>query len=220
MSRALVIRGADFAENAVAQVSINLPYDAEVSYLQGDGTAYIDSGIHATSDTQFEVELNLSNVSSQNIGILGGRTDAYVGNVVVYLDGVSNTKAWNWRYGAEIHAVTYRGEGDYLVSNKAEARTLVVTGAKTDSYSNSAATFTGGSTIAIFGWNKNNGTIDAVAGTTSLKLKSCKIYQGGNLVRNFIPVRVGTEGFLYDKVSREFFGNAAESGAFVVGPDK
>lgn len=219
MSKALVIKGADFEENAVARVSVILPYDAEVEYLQGDGTAYIDSGVNATSNTRFEVNINLGTPTA-NVGILGGRIETYEGNLVVYLDGVSNTKTWNWRYGAEIKTVTYRGTGDYLISNTAEARTLVVVGSQTDSYSCAADTFTGGASITIFGWNKNNGTIDAVAGTTVLKIKSLKIYNGTTLVRNFVPVRVESVGYLYDKVSRTLFGNAAGSGAFVVGPDK
>lgn len=40
----------------------------------------------------------------------------------------------------------------------------------------------------------------------------------GNLVRDFIPVRVGSTGYLLDRVSGQLFGNAG-TGDFVCGPD-
>ena len=47
---------------------------------------------------------------------------------------------------------------------------------------------------------------------------SSKIYQLGVLVRDFIPVRKGTVGYLYDRVSGKLFGNAG-TGAFTYGND-
>lgn len=35
---------------------------------------------------------------------------------------------------------------------------------------------------------------------------------------DFIPVRIGTKGYLYDKVSKRLFGNAG-TGSFTLGPD-
>jgi hypothetical protein len=39
------------------------------------------------------------------------------------------------------------------------------------------------------------------------------------LVRDFIPVRVGTTGYMYDKVSGQLFGNSG-TGEFILGADK
>ena len=44
----------------------------------------------------------------------------------------------------------------------------------------------------------------------------CIFYTGS---RNLIPVRKGTVGYLYDKVSGQLFGNANSTGAFTLGPD-
>lgn len=38
------------------------------------------------------------------------------------------------------------------------------------------------------------------------------------LVRDFIPVRIDTTGYLYDNVSKQLFGNSG-TGDFVLGPD-
>ena len=58
---------------------------------------------------------------------------------------------------------------------------------------------------------------------TASKVYSLKMWQGGTLVRDIAPVRVGSGssavGYLYDRVSGELFGNAG-MGAFVLGPDK
>ena len=53
----------------------------------------------------------------------------------------------------------------------------------------------------------------------SARLYSCTISDGTTLVRDFIPVRIGQTGYLYDSVSGQLFGNAG-SGNFTVGPDK
>ena len=51
------------------------------------------------------------------------------------------------------------------------------------------------------------------------RLMFCKIYQNNVLVRDYIPVRKGMVGYLYDRVSGKLFGNAG-TGDFVLGPDK
>ncbi len=220
MSKALVIRGADFSENAVAQVGIELPYDAEVSYLQGDGAAYIKTGIYADANTRFEVAVNIQNPSG-NLNIIGSRISTNEGNLIAYYGwgATAADKAWNWRYGTELLGLDHSGAtGDFLVSNVSAANILAVSGASSGSVSASSASFSG-KEMYLFVWNKGDDSPGTIAGS-ALKIKSCKIYQGQNLVRNYIPVRVGQVGYLYDRVSRTLFGNAASSGAFTVGADK
>ena len=45
-----------------------------------------------------------------------------------------------------------------------------------------------------------------------------KIYDGDTLMRDFVPVRVGSTGYMYDKVSGQLFGNAG-TGDFILGND-
>ena len=51
------------------------------------------------------------------------------------------------------------------------------------------------------------------------EIYACQIYEGDTLVRDFIPVRKGTTGYMYDKVSGNLFGNSG-TGDFVLGNDK
>lgn len=50
------------------------------------------------------------------------------------------------------------------------------------------------------------------------RIKQSKIYISNVLVRDFIPVRVGSVGYLYDRVSKRLFGNKG-TGNFVLGQD-
>lgn len=50
------------------------------------------------------------------------------------------------------------------------------------------------------------------------RIYSCKIYEDSVLVRDMIPVRVGTTGYMYDKVSEQLFDNKG-TGSFVLGND-
>jgi hypothetical protein len=53
-----------------------------------------------------------------------------------------------------------------------------------------------------------------------LRLYYAKIRDANNvMVRDFIPVRVGQVGYLYDRVSGQLFGKYG-TGDFIVGPDK
>ena len=68
----------------------------------------------------------------------------------------------------------------------------------------------------LFGATDYNG--DALLRTTPIKIYYFKIYDNGVLVRDFIPVRVGTTGYMYDSVSGRLFGNDG-TGDFIVGAD-
>jgi hypothetical protein len=50
------------------------------------------------------------------------------------------------------------------------------------------------------------------------KIHNCQIFRNGVLLRDFVSVRVGQKGYLYDRVSRQLFGNAG-TGDFIIGND-
>ena len=53
---------------------------------------------------------------------------------------------------------------------------------------------------------------------TECQLAKLEIWQNGNLIRNYISVRVGTEGALMDTLTRRIYRNAG-TGAFTYGND-
>jgi len=53
---------------------------------------------------------------------------------------------------------------------------------------------------------------------SKIRCYSVVVKRSGNVIHDFIPVRIGTTGYLYDTVSGELFGNAG-IGDFTLGPD-
>lgn len=54
---------------------------------------------------------------------------------------------------------------------------------------------------------------------TGTQVGAFRVYQDNKLVRDFIPVRVGRAGALFDKVDEEFYFNLLD-GNFILGSDK
>ena len=211
MSRALIVKGADFRSNAVAKVDDNLPFDARVEYIQSDGTAYIDTGIKASDNLQFEIKIN---IPAEKVVPFGAQNSSSV-RLSLIVNNSSNQ--FNWRWGTQIVNGTHSEtalSGDLVISNLASENVCSV-----NQYSATAQdnTFAIDYNLFLFGRNSSgtNGEIP-----TGMKLIHAKFYNAGVLVRDYIPVRDGQVGYLYDRVTKTLFGNAAQSGAFVVGSDK
>ena len=51
-----------------------------------------------------------------------------------------------------------------------------------------------------------------------MRCYSVVVRRSGNVIHDFIPVRIGTTGYMYDTISGELFGNAG-TGDFTLGPD-
>lgn len=57
-----------------------------------------------------------------------------------------------------------------------------------------------------------------VSNSLNLRFYYFKVWKGDNMIFDMIPVRIGNEGYFYDKISGNFFGNAG-TGSFILGPD-
>ena len=180
-----------------------LPYDAEVEYLESTGTQYIDTGVVGSSAVDTEIVLALP--AQKIVGALARKP------TIRYHVGRESNGTWSV-YLAESTAFRGPSSDDFVsVEIHPSTGTCIVAGTTTTV---SVATFDTGRNIYLFALNDANGIK-----YTSGKLASCKLYSGGTLVRSFIPVRVGTTGYLFDHVSGQLFGNAG-TGAFTLGPDK
>lgn len=193
-----------------------LPYDAEVEYLESTGTQYVDTGVGATASTQVDVSFSLAQSFQYGntkfvFGCYSGGDKCYYSvaipddshlRVPYYVSGYDNSFT-------NISAST--GVGNVkILSYKPGA--IYMDGALV-----SNVTPLTNNPVDIFIFTRNNDTVDTP--TAGLLIYDVKIYSGSTLVRDFIPVRKGATGYLYDKVSKQLFGNAG-TGAFVLGPDK
>ena len=177
-----------------------LPYDAKVEYIQSDGTAWINPQYTTTSNSIITIVVQLSSLVAQN-RIVGNAT----GYFEIYLNG---SKRWAF---ASNGTVVSSG-----VSANTNKHTLKIDNvAKKGYWDNSsktipqnAATYYGSTYLFSRAGSMN----------CSGKIFSATIYNGSTLVRDYIPVRVGTVGCLYDKVSGTLFYSSGSSD-FTAGPD-
>lgn len=185
-----------------------LPYDAEVEYLQSTGSEYIDTGIVPSSDIRLTIDGQYLVSSGSNL-IHGA---------------MSSSGSTYYRFHIGINSSYFYGgvgtaNGTITTAN-ANRHTFIITGSAKKAYVD-ANSYTGNSSfpsVSIYLFARNtNGT----AGNMHVfKMYSAEVYsysQDKKLL-DLIPVRKGTVGYLYDKVSRELFGNAG-TGSFICGPD-
>ena len=186
-----------------------LPYDAEVEYLESTGTQWINTGIIADENTR--VKATLMTLSTDNKNWFGGQVMHMSGNAGFVFDSYSVNKL-EYIFGnsgwltvdapnivGRIFTVDFGKNGLVIDGN-----TLSIPSYKTFPKQSEP--------IAIF---IRIGGISYIKG----RLYVLQIHQSGVLVRDFISVRVGDVGYLYDRVSGQLFGNSG-TGEFIVGPDK
>jgi hypothetical protein len=186
-----------------------LPYDAEVEYLQSTGNEYIDTGIVPSSDIRFTVDGQYLVSSGSNL-IHGA---------------MSSSGSTYYRFHIGINSNSFYGgigtmNGTITTAN-ANRHTFIITGSVQRAYVDSSY-YTGNSSfpsVSIYLFARNtNGT----AGNMHVfRMYSAEIYSYSydKKLLDLIPVRKGTVGYLYDKVSGQLFGNANSTGAFTYGND-
>lgn len=197
-------------------VSIPLPYDAEVEYLQTDGSAYIDTGVKTTSDVTFDINIYITS-ESFDFWCFGSRISSSSGQMAYMNNGKSwNRKEW-WFAGARITQATKMAEGNHNFNNTANRNVLKIDDRWTLTAND--ATFTTDNNFYLLTTN-NNGTPYTSNIQNGARILPSKLYVSGVLVRDYICVRKDGVGYLYDKVNQTFTGNANTTGAFTYGADK
>lgn len=186
-----------------------LPYDAEVEYLQSDSTAYIDTGISG-GNNYLSVYVKFSISSHINYAPIYGN---YIDDSHNYTRLITSTSS-----GTGITSVNRKGNTSINISlnnihEVVTSQSVVVVDAVSKSTTTGSGT-ANSNNIVLF-----NRSTSPVTRDVGLKVYAFKVWDSGTLVLDFIPVRVGSVGYMYDKVSGELFGSTG-SGNFVVGSDK
>jgi len=206
------------ARNSILQYSKRLPYDAEVEYIESTGTQWIDTGFAFQDD--FAWEICFSGIKSEET-IFGGRT-ASIRTSILYQPyfGISNNTAipiagYNAQSTPFQLSDLRNGTHTVKMSVKTNTATVLVDGNVVYDNVSFSGEYISGVTQALFADNFGNGDIREYS---TAKVYALKMWQNGVLVRYFIPVRKGGVGYMYDRVSKQLFGNQG-SGNFIVGPD-
>lgn len=188
-----------------------LPYDSETEYLQATGPQWIDTGLAPTASMKIEARWKQMEASTTQQRLYGVRENG------VYYDIFIKNGKWQGRFFStkSVATATVAAGEVYALVADAATGTITVNGVTASTGATPATTFTG--TIPIFA-RRVDGTV-STSYESKMQLYSLRIYESGVLVRDFISVRKGTTGYLYDRVSGALFGNAG-TGDFGVGPDK
>lgn len=219
MGKILVIKGADFSEVAVEQVEwSSQDYDARISYLESTGTQYINTGVVAKTGVKVEAKFMVT-ADNNDTAVCGVRYNMRFAPIA--LNQYRGNNAVNFLYGAggntdSINKAVQLSRSEYstvIADSAVGVISLDVNGSITTLNTLTQSVDTGVE-MPLFArsWD---GVIGAFA---KIRLAYCKIWVDNELMRDYIPVRVGSIGYLFDKVSRNKFGNIG-TGAFVLGAD-
>lgn len=191
-----------------------LPYDSEVEYLASDSNAYINSGINGnnyylrfTGHFMYTTHVNYGAIYGNYVSDNHNGTRLILSNASNKLISNLNTKCTTT--GNTIVTCTINVKHSFL----ANWSTVVIDSATTTVQNKTGGTANNGN-VCIF----NRSMTNVISRNIGLKIYDFQIYDNGVLVRDYIPVRVGTIGYMYDKVSGELFGNAGTD-SFTLGPD-
>jgi hypothetical protein len=189
-----------------------LPYDAEIEYLESKKVAsqVIDTGFVPDQDTVIEAVVLLPNFSMNVHFIYGAGTSLGSNCMEVYTwnDITMNVNGHKTLTSTDVptnNFIKLYMSGTriaiYDIDNNLINESLF-----------STRPFTCNTNLVIFGIR--NGTLIGYDTIKSLKVRSENID-----VFDFIPVRIGQVGYLYDKVSKQLFGQG-DTSAYNLGPDK
>ena len=202
----------------MARSGKTLPYDAEVEYLQGDGVARIMLDDRYTTEKKYMgIGITEESYTGRFAGSEYGRKAQYVGatsgsieakfnspgnSIYVSVDGATPYKCYD--YIADGVSVSISLNGNVLSSKETTVKIPYVS-------------------------NTNKMELFAIRSTSSTTIVGtwaglCYYFRlvtvEDETVLDLIPVRKDGVGYMYDRVSGKLYGNAADSGAFILGPDK
>lgn len=220
-----------FSASGVPSVTLTITQDGlpytPLTYIQTDGTAYIDTGIAGTSPISSEVKLLIS--SATNCVMLGKgniNTSSQVTSMLVPLyigsSGSVATFGYRFRYttGAPDISTYIANQTPFIARTRLKAgnQWIGVKVNEEDSWTSLSKT-QGTAPITptnlyLFRTNYSSAPLPCPSGS---RVYYCRIYSDYDittLVFDGIPCQYNGEYGLWDRVTNSFFGNAAGSGAF------
>ena len=197
------------SELVYSSVPAPLPYDAKVDYLEGSGTQYITLPLSVSAGTYMCIE--------GEVTLIYGGTNG--GHIFSAKPTEKQFESKYYNYTSSSRYITLSSTIGNSANNGGWGGTSGVkmtfelsTDGKTinDTFTPLVRNITGAITsLILFGNGSKNYPV---------RFGWIKITVGTTLVYDLIPVRVGTVGYMYDKVNKQLLGNNG-SGNFILGYD-
>lgn len=192
----------------------------EIAYLKSTGTQYIDTGYKPNQNTRIVcvMKTDESVPYGRFFGCVNGTS--YNSTPHLCFDYESN-------YNGTLHVMWGTNGGWVTISNvvgdynkhKYEIDKGAIYRDNTLVYTYTTETWQSPINLAIFNYMKSNGINTDDKEAFRGRVYSFQIYDDDVLIRDFVPVKVEGVGYLYDKVSKQLFGNQG-TGDFICGPEK
>lgn len=191
----------------------SIPYQ-RIEYLKSTGSQRIDTNYVFADNYAFEIELSemIDNTTS-----FGARSSSIRTSVLYYstIDGMTVNMAGYTGSTTPFKLVKSTTKHTIKMSVSQNYGTVWVDGELIYENTWFSGNYISNISQAIFATKYGN---NDYRDFSACKIYNVKMWQNNTLVRNFVPVRIDTTGYLYDIVSGELFGNLGP-GNFVLGPD-
>lgn len=174
----------------------------EISYAESTGTQYIDTGIKATPNTRVVIHFLYTTRRAQD-AIFGTHRD----NHLFYSVYVNSAYKFGRNYNDDTNnsretSVQAQSITEYIVDMDGMEKTLKINNTTINLERRPVKNSFDNLLIMAY----TNRTTGSPAGLSRMRVYSCKVYDDGVLVRDYIPVRDNNDVVcLYDKVSDDFF---------------
>lgn len=183
-----------------------------LEYLESTGTQYIDTGFKPSNNTRILLDLEMGDLQGFIYGARKGSTSSDMCFLYAYTSG--NKKNVRRGYASNNPILTASDELPYkrlLIDNNKRVLNIYEDDTVIITNTSSTATFETSVSLYLFSCNTNGS-----AGTLSAgKIYSCKIYEDGVLVRDFIPaLDANNVPCMFDKVEGKCYYNAG-TGQFI-----
>lgn len=188
------------------QVAFENTYST-LEYIESTGTQYIDTGFKPGNDTRVVIDCQIMSASGSFQGIAAARDGGSSACFAIWMTATMG--AFRSDFGND--KKEFNASNSRHVFEK-DGKTTKVDGVVVAT--NEEATFTTPASLFLFAGN----TGGRVSEYAHMRLYSCKIYDGGSLVREFYPtLRDDGSVGLYDYVDGKFYKNSG-TGTFNDGP--
>lgn len=189
-------------------------YDAEVEYIEGTGTQYIDTEIYCMKNYAFEFVISVPYEGVPYEDWFGG-------------SNFDSQRGWRFRRNNKTEQVLFSIGNRYTSSGVAMSKNtpheITMSGDGVGTIDGEAVAMTGyplafDQSVRLYLFAYSNNNTPYRIGKVRFYSFRCLDTDSGLLVRDFVPVRKSGFGYMFDRVSGELFGNMG-SGEFLIGPD-
>lgn len=183
------------------------PEYTRLEYIESSGIQYIDTMVLPNQNSRVVLDAYFLE-GTETKAIFGARNDT---NKVLDAFGLWNSSGTHFStyYAASSSDVAVVPTGRHKIDKNRNVTTI-----DDVSVEQEKVDFQANYSLVLFSFNNSDGTDERMV---SMRLYSCKIYDNGVLIRNYVPCKNknGTLG-LYDMINRRFYKNSG-SGTFIPG---